>query len=64
MVLGVFLGCFRVFWGCLEYCMAENMMILPFYGAFQRPILVENSAKSALTVNFGLCVRAILDVFQ
>jgi hypothetical protein len=64
MVLGGVSGCFRVFQGGLVFFVAEKMMIRPFYGAFLRPMLSQHGAKSALTVNVGPCVRAILEVFQ
>ena len=63
MIYGGILG-FRVFEGGFEYFGPENMMIRSFAGAFPRPILGENGAKSAVAVKFGPCARAILDVFQ
>jgi hypothetical protein len=39
-------------------------VVRPFWGAFSRPILGKNSAKSPLQVIFGPCSKAILGVFQ
>ena len=39
------------------------MVVRPFWGAFSRPILGKNSAKS-MQVIFGPCIKAILGVFQ
>ena len=46
----------------LEYFGAENMLVRPFWGAFSRPILGKNNAKSPLQVIFGPCIKAILRV--
>ena len=61
---GVFecvLGCFRE---VLGYFGSKHMVLQPFWGAFSRPILGKNSAKSPLEVMFCPCIKAVLGVFQ
>ena len=64
MRLGGVLVCLRVFEADLEYFGAENMAVRPFSGAFSRPILGKNSAKSPLQMMCGPCIKAVLGVFQ
>jgi len=45
------------------YFGAKNMVLRPFWGAFSRPILRENSAKSPLQVIFCPCIKAVLGVY-
>ena len=57
-------GSFSEFQGGLDYVWAEHMVVRPFWGAFSRPTLRKNSAKSPLQVMCGPCIKAILGVFQ
>jgi len=64
MVFYGVLWCFMVFHG-VSWCFgAKNMVLRPFWGAFSRPILRKNSAKSPLQVIFCPCIKVVLGVFQ
>ena len=60
-------GCFMVFYGvlwCFMVVWVQKLVLRPFWGAFSRPILRKNSAKSPLQVIFRPCIKVVLGVFQ